>query len=348
MAKTRISQLKALADIISDYRAGSIPPRDSNLINDWLGQFPAVEQEPLLDALVHVLQKTYISKTDFKTFLEALASTDKLSPGSDPKTYWKSVNLLNIQKGGRSQREILSTFDEVLKTTHGFGTQETGSVGGHYVYLDDCVGTGSRVRADVCTWLESDAPKSIELHIITPVLYVGSYWIDQKIQETATAHGKTITLHKWRLDQFQMENRLARRNTSDVLWPTELPTDPAVQAYAVQLQNSGHPAILRDPGNVGASGIFQDDAQKMLLEQAFLRRGCQIRQECSNLPDKARPLGYHNLDCLGFGSMFVTYRNCPNNCPLALWVQQAEYPALFPRKTNTQTAIQNLVAELNQ
>ena len=48
-----------------------------------------------------------------------------------------------------------------------------------------------------------------------------------------------------------------------------------------------------------------------------------------------RPLGYHNLRTLGFGSMFITYRNCPNNCPLALWVEQDAYPSLFPRKANT-------------
>ena len=34
--------------------------------------------------------------------------------------------------------------------------------------------------------------------------------------------------------------------------------------------------------------------------------------------------------------MFVTYRNCPNNCPLALWIEQDDFPALFPRKTNAE------------
>lgn len=338
MAETREHLLSTLAAIVADYRQGDISPRTPEVIDAWLQQFPATIQEPLLAALAHVLKKTYISKETFKAFLTALASTDKLSPGSKPNDYWCQVNLLNIQKGGNSQKEILDLFDEVLKGTHGFGVSDTGSNNGDFVYLDDCIGTGSRVRADICAWLEGDAPKNSVVHVITPVLYAGSYWVDEKVKETAAANGKTATLHKWRLDHFHMENRKSYRHSSDVLWPTVAPADPDVQAYAKHLEVAGHPPVMRNPGNSGASGIYANDAQKVLLEQAFLVRGCQLRRECGNLPEKARPLGYQILDTFGFGSMFVTYRNCPNNCPLALWVQQAEYPAMFPRKTNTQAA----------
>jgi hypothetical protein len=39
------------------------------------------------------------------------------------------------------------------------------------------------------------------------------------------------------------------------------------------------------------------------------------------------------LETLGFGSTLVTFRNCPNNCPLAFWAGYPWYP-LFQRKTN--------------
>ena len=51
------------------------------------------------------------------------------------------------------------------------------------------------------------------------------------------------------------------------------------------------------------------------------------------------------LETLGFGSLIVTYRNCPNNAPLALWVDAPWYP-LFPRTTNTQTAVRRMFADL--
>lgn len=338
MALSRKDNLESLSKIISDYRQGEVNPRTPELIDAWLEQFPNSLQEPILEALTEILPKTYISRDVFKEFLEALAINKKISPGTPSEDYWKQVNLLSIQQGGNSQTDILSIFDEVLQETHGFSLTDTGSEEGDYIYLDDCVGTGSRVRSDICSWLETDTPNKMKLHIITPILYQGSWWIDRKIEETAKANKKTLTIKKWRLDDFEMENRRGYRNTSDVLWPTEIPDISAVQAYAKWLEGKGYPVTLRQQLEKFTSKIFKNEEQRNLLEQAFLTRGCQIRQECTSLPDHARPLGYHNLDCFGFGSMFITYRNCPNNCPLALWVQQAEYPALFPRKTNTQTA----------
>lgn len=59
------------------------------------------------------------------------------------------------------------------------------------------------------------------------------------------------------------------------------------------------------------------------------------------LGGNCKPLG---LDCSrlpgadderkekGFGAMVVTYRNCPNNCPVALWWSVDSFVPLFPRK----------------
>ena len=326
--------LQSLAETIADYRVDEIDRRAPTLINDWLQQFTEETQYPLLLALDRVLKRTYVSRSKFRSFLVGLASTDKLSPGNDPRDYWRRVNLLDVQQGGNSQAEIREMFDEILQEIHGFGIDQTGSEDGDFIYLDDCVGTGNRLRSDICGWLEDEAPQRSNIQVITPILFTGSWWIDGKIQEAADENGKTVSLKKWRLDQFQMENRRSYRNKSDVLWPTFLPDLEAVEQYCIDLEGTGHPPVLRFPGNSGASDIFEDDAQKILMEQAFLIRGCEMRRKQANLPATMRPLGYSFLDTLGFGSMFVTYRNCPNNCPLALWVDQDDYPTLFPRKTN--------------
>ncbi|MCD6327177.1 hypothetical protein J7M28_06455 [bacterium] len=329
--------LGTIAKIISDYREGDIPPRAPELIEHWLQQFPASIQDDLLEACVHVFKKTYISLTSFRSFLTGLAVSDKLYPGCEPSDYWLEANLLDIQQGGNSQKEILEIFDEILQDEHGFGLADTGSGDGDFVYIDDCMGTGNRVKHDICSWLDQDTPRQITLKVVTPILYAGSWWIDEWIKQKATENGKTITIEKYYLDDSYLENRKGYRNNSDVLWPTEIPDDGCVRAYCDLLSERGYPHEVRARGNPGAAEIFRDDSQKILLEQAFLVRGCQIRRENPNLPEVARPLGYNKLHSLGFGSMFVMYRNCPNNCPLVFWVEQDEYPALFPRKTNTQT-----------
>ena len=334
----RSDLLQAIADTIADYRSGEIAPRTPAIVDEWVRQFPQDVQVPLLEALDQVLSKTYISRDRFCSFLKALVSTDKLAPGSDPKDYWRSANFLDIQQGGNSQSEILEMFDEILQETHGFGINQAGSSGGDFIYLDDCIATGHRVRDDVRSWIAGETPEHIKLNVIAPILYRGSWWINQHIERAATENHKRIRLAKWSLSRLQLENRLNFRNRADVLWPTTIPNHEAVEQYHRQLEELGYPPILRNPGSSGASGIFEDDDQKTLLENEFLVRGCEIRNEQANLPQSIRPLGYSNLHTLGFGSLFVTYRNCPNNCPLVFWVGQDDFPALFPRKTNAETS----------
>jgi hypothetical protein len=52
------------------------------------------------------------------------------------------------------------------------------------------------------------------------------------------------------------------------------------------------------------------------------------------------------LETLGFGSLIVTFRNCPNNAPLAFWVDSPWYP-LFPRTTNSNAWMQAALAQEN-
>jgi hypothetical protein len=106
-----------------------------------------------------------------------------------------------------------------------------------------------------------------------------------------------------------------------------------------------HQPRFRKAGRVGGQAIFSDDAGRQLLEQEFLKAGARIRMMCPNLNVNQRPLGNTLLDTLGFGSMIVTFRNCPNNAPLALWVGHPWYP-LFPRATNNDTAVRSLVTNV--
>jgi len=343
---TRKALVESIAHTIRDYREGEIASRTPEIVDAWIGQFDRGLQIPVLEAIDYVLKQTYISQGNFREFLTGLAVTDKLCPGKNPSDFWRDSHILNIQGGGSSQNEIREMFDEILQEKYGFSVEESGVANGEYIYLDDCIGTGSRVRADICNWLGKIEDERIVMHIITPIMYAGSWWIDEKIYEHARKFGKTITLHKWRLEKFILENRLRYKNRADVLWPTSIPGDFDVIIYEDYLRLKGHEVVLRNSGDCGASGIYKDDEQKILLEQILLIRGCVISNSQERLPEKVRPLGYHNLDCLGFGSMFVTYRNCPNNCPLAFWVEQDDYPALFPRKTNSQSQVKRMFERL--
>lgn len=265
-----------------------------------------------------------------KSFLAMVAGNHKIA-GPDPCTFWRNVTFLNIQGGGHSQYDMLGLFSIALQKQCGFTTAQCGGgTSTTFVYLDDVIFTGNRVLKDLTAWINSSAPATAHVHVVTMGLHLGGqYYAQGRIDTAAKAAGKSITLKWWH--SIEIEDRRNYTDSSDVLRPTAIPTDPSTQAY---VQNLGYVPTLRKPGNVGGKGFFSSEQGRNLLEQEFLKTGVHIRTNLSPLLNKyMRPLGNMVLETTGFGSMIVTFRNCPNNAPLALWTGNPWYP-LFARKTN--------------
>ena len=288
--------------------------------------------------MAHVLSKTYFSKAAVDTFISSLVTNQKLS-GDDPCAFWRNVKFLNIQAGGNSQHEMLSMFDTALNNHCGFGIGNCGANPQCFVYLDDAIFSGGHVRADLGAWIRNSAPAVANVHIIVIAIHrYGQYDAKRKIKQIANSVGKMVNLKWWRC--MEVEDRKTYVNNSDVLRPVALPLDQATQDYAAGLH---YPPVFRTPGSVGGNAFFSSEAGRNLLEQEYLLAGVRIRQKCPNLNEYQRPLGNMVLQTLGFGSMLVTFRNCPNNAPLTLWAGDPWYP-LFPRVTNKVTALRNVFA----
>jgi hypothetical protein len=328
MSNNRKTLLASIASVIADYREGEIDTPDSAHVDAWISQFDAAVQESILSELHHVLKKTYITKTEVEKFLSNLATAAKLV-GAAPHDFWKSANFLNIQGGGNSQSELLQMFDLVLQKTCGLGIDECGSNDGPYIYLDDVVFTGNRVKNDLIKWLKSSAPAKAKVHVIVIAFHRGGqYYAKTKIAEACAAEKKSLDITWWR--RLEMEDRKTYVNNSDVLRPSSFPSDALTQAYVKGLK---YAPLIRRGTNIGENKFFTSNAGRCILEQEFLKAGVHIRSICPYLNVYQRPLGNMVLESLGFGALVVTFRNCPNNAPLALWAGDPWYP-LFPRKTN--------------
>lgn len=305
-----------------------------------MNQFDAAVQNPILIEMDHVLKQTYFSREATQKFLGSLFKTTKLV-GEDPCAFWKSVAFLDIQGGGASQKEMLALFDQTLIANCGIGVSDCGAAPQAFVYIDDASFTGNRIKRDLQNWITKAAPTETTVHIITIALHSGGqYYANNQLKEAAKAAGKNISFTWWRA--VELEDRRAYTNSSDVLRPVAIPEDAAVQAYVAGMR---HPVNLRTAGHVGGKEIFSSDENRQLLEQEFLKAGVRIRNMCPHLGDTQRPLGHMTLETLGFGSLLVTFRNCPNNAPLALWAGDPWYP-LFPRTTNSNTSVRNFMQML--
>ena len=325
--------LASIAATSADYREGDLVAPTPAHVERWVNQFDADVQLPILREMDHVLKQTYFSRKATRSFLARLYQTEKLV-GDDPCAFWKGTKFLDIQGGGASQKEMLALVSKVLSTKCGFEAADCGTAPHAFAYLDDAIFTGNRVRRDLETWIAKDAPTEAKVHVITIALHSGGqYYANGKIKVAARSAGKNIGFNWWRA--IELEDQRVNTNSSDVLRPVAIPDDDPVKEYVEAMNHKPH---LRTAGQVGGKKIFSSDEGRKLLEQEFLKAGVRIRNLCLQMNQYQRPLGNSLLETLGFGSLIVTFRNCPNNAPLVLWAGDPWYP-LFPRTTNRDTLV---------
>lgn len=320
----------SIASTIADYRDGAITKPSADHVLKWAGQFDANVRLALLAEMDHVLKRVYVSRSTAESFLGSIAGNKKLV-GSDPKAFWENIGLLRIQRGGRSQADLLSLFEPALQERCGLSCDDCDGTS-TFIYLDDGLFSGNRILNDLRAWIASDAPATATVHVIVMALHTGGWhYARTRLEEAAAAAEKKITFEAWRA--IELEDRKNHVDHCDVLRPRVVPSTAEVDEYIKALTDAGYPPVLRTSEGRGPAEIFSSEAGRNLLEQQFLLSGAAIRRMCPMLPDNARPLGYQVLRTLGFGSLLVTYRNCPNNAPLALWAGSPWYP-LFRRRTN--------------
>lgn len=331
--------LSSIADIIKDYRAGEIAKPTETHVDRWVRQFSEAAQLPLLTEMEHLLKITYFTKRTVSNFFANQIKHKKIA-GEDYKSYWKSANLLNIQEHGHSQKEIIDLFDKSLREQCGFGVNNCGSKDGEFIYLDDVLFSGGRIGTDLKSWINDEAPSKAKVHILVIGAHrLGEWQCVEGLKKAAKEAGKNITFESWAAIRF--ENRKFYKNTSEVLWPAVIPENAELTAYMAQEKK--FPFEPRIPGGKLERDIFTSEEGRQLLEREMLLAGIRIRSQCKEPKPSMRPLGFSPFG-LGFGATIVTYRNCPNNCPLALWWGDPEatagafhwYP-LLPRKTYEQT-----------
>lgn len=197
--------LASIAATTADYREGDLPIPNSGHVERWIGQFDCAVQLPILREMDHVLKKTYFSRTRTRTFLAGLFQTTELV-GDDPCAFWKGVKFLDIQGGGASQKEMLALFSNLLSIKCGFEVGKCGATPDTFVYLDDAIFTGNRVRRDLEAWVAAEAPTNTKVHVIAIALHRGGqYYADGNIKGATKAAGKTIDFKWWRA--IKLEDR---------------------------------------------------------------------------------------------------------------------------------------------
>lgn len=344
MSETTIenTHIKSIAEIVADYQGGDIMTPERIL--QWVEQFDEQDHEVILTEMEYILKETYVSKNNAKEYLNSLFYNGQIV--KDFEKNYSKVKFLNNQKRGQSQKELLELLDEVLLEQLGIHTEDCGTAHSEittYIYIDDCFFTGNRLHRDIESWIE-DAKPGTELYTIFFGLHEKDLEYKTGLVKTLV-QGKQISLKVRYFKIFKMAPFAKGKYES--CWPTYIEGDPDIDSFLETLQglrdgrNYRPFNLFRDSNKPYTESFFSSKEARNQVEQAFLKKGIEI----FNLPENPNlsmmPMGYNPNLTLGFGSMFVTYRNVPNNCPLVLWWGDPDkrsplnkwFP-LFPRKTN--------------
>ena len=334
MTSPRVGLLEAIAQRVADYRQGEIPPITPDHVDRWVCQFAPADQVTILEEMRALLHAYYVSREDARYFLAGVLRHPDLF-GRDVRAGLRATRFLNIQRKGQSQADLLVLVDEILQAEHGLRLADCGAHPRAYVYLDDCLFSGVTALKDLKDALPSLTPRTT-LHLVV----IAAYWrgLDHfRAELERLARPAQIQVKVWRAHEFYDLPDVPTRY--DALWPRPSAVDGAVRAYLRTLHNGHRPRDLFRPDGVPFEDtLFSSATARDVVERAFVQAGARLVLQ-SRVPNPyQRPLGYEQAPSLGFGAFFVTYRNCPNNCPLVLWwgVANRWYP-LFPRKTNAET-----------
>lgn len=304
-------------------------------IEKWIYQFDSRYRLNVLSELYFILQKTYISE---QMLFEWCYNTIRCKP----KEFWERMNFLDIQTQGESQKNILKMVNLSLKMLYHIDIKQCGTNSKEYIYFDDIIFSGSRVIQDIKKWIKYDAQDMSKVYIVTFFAHeYGLYFCKKQFPENLECEGKHISFCFY--SPHILENRAYHVNdkTPDIFWPKKV-DDEVVHEYIDNLQTR-YSFIPRESDN--KSKYFSCEENRQILERELLLAGIKIVNFCKAPNSIMKPLGFSHFG-IGFGSTIVTYRNCPNNCPLALWWGDSNAPAshplgkwypLFPRKTYEQS-----------
>ncbi len=357
MPTQRTQLLESIASTIADYRQGEIAPITSAHVARWVNQFDAADQLTILTEMDALLKRFYFSRARIKAFYQMfLQALNETLSDQSPRKALQDVKFLNIQRTGESQRDLLKIVAEVLREEYAIDIARCGLASPTFhVYLDDAIYTGNRLRYDLTegegavAWIPRQAPERCALIICMLAIHTaGLEYVDKYIQNAASAKHIVVGYFKAR----EIDNRRHPDSQMECLWPEALCPDQDIERFVAytrgQCKKWGWPTyecyprdVFRPAGTPLEETLFSSPANRNVIESAFFRAGFQLIKDTSfykNGSSLDRPLGFEKIPSLGFGTLFITYRNIANNCPLVLWSDRNGWFPLFPRKANHLTS----------
>lgn len=349
--------ITSIYQTLKDYRAEENIPLVSvttDRIRNWINQFDTESRIPILTELDNIFKRRYFSKSKVKDFLyQVVQVLTKDFKCNRAEEFLKNSDFLNLQPEGKSQRIMLSLFDELIQEKHGLSLADCGTTSKKYsIYIDDILCTGLTLISDIKEWSEkpfavgkSNMQAVADGSTILVFAYVFIHEKNYKKKVAEMRHkisSNFSSKHKmYRL--IEIENGISQSSKIDLIVPLEEGQTERVREYQEEITNrvdqraiekgwKTGPNEFYRPANLPANeSFFTNTENRRIVENAFLQKGIQILDNTNSQIPNIRALGYSlpALKDFGFGALCFTWRNVPNNAPLVFWYSGGGFTPLF-------------------
>ena len=315
------TKINKLVEICKDYKN-----IDFNFqhVKNWINQFQIEDQKFILENLIYILEKTYISEEKIDSFIQEIIKYLEINVANYKIIEW---GVLEINTHGKSQVELNNKLLKAMEKKGIFASicnkdDLDKKIYENYLYLDDIIYTGN-------TFINDFKNINTKVYCFFYGIYLQSIeYIKNNMPSLEKL--KIVCLHKYNNDLTKIKSENG---------------DYAIlHSKKEYLNNDLIPYGRKYP--ITNDMLFKNENDRIKFENIMYEQGRKILLEIKNPAYYIRPLGYCKISKIGFGNMIIFYRNISNNSPIALWfgnIKKYEnkeenilgkfYP-LFPRTTN--------------
>ena len=333
-------------DYHSDYNEGFV--MSSQHVTEWVNQFEVTDREFVLSEVLHILnQGVYISKDKAKEILlDFLNKATTFFGYQSIDLFLSEAHFISSQAEQKSQTVLLALLNDVLieKTAYSIGT--CGLLGvKNYIYLDDILASGGTFKFGIKKFIEENnllsSLISKELRLLSFFFCTHTWGVDNtrySLKKLFNDENYFLDVAKFSIaSYYKIENNLRGFNPKlNLVYPEKSKND--YDAYLVSLETATLQSdkAYRKTTQPNQENFFSSKENRSRIEQIFLDKGIEIisKIQDESIKYKHRPLGktYPSYKTFGTGTLFFTWRNISNTCPIVFWwdVPAHNWKGLFP------------------
>ncbi|SUJ16215.1 Uncharacterised protein [Sphingobacterium spiritivorum] len=347
--------IDSIVDIIKDYRKENISDEgvvmDKAHVNKWINQFDAESREFVLNELLHLLRKSYLSYDQVSNHIRNMFGiiSSELSYNTVNELLNHSI-FQRTQKEYKSQHLYLGLIEHWLEIDYKIKINTSDSSIQNIFYIDDILGSGGTFIREIKEvindiGLRNFLDKKIKIICCFTVLHRWAMRnVKFQLQNILKVDKSYIDNHFKFYRVFEIENdpHIGFGNNDnpsfDHVYPIETPLGNEVLGFIqanirndYEFRNEKH--AFRNEDYPVQESYFSSNYNRKRYEYILLEKGFEIMKRIDfEMARGLRPLGMTNPSnkTLGTGTHYFSWRNISNTCPLVFWWGKNDWYPLFP------------------